>query len=191
MSKAARKGKDVAKQATQLNNVIKTYIKAGKAAPGPPLGPVLGQRGIAIGQFCKDFNEKTKHIKPGVPLPCKIFINPDRSYDIKFNTPPVSYFLKLAAGMSKGAYQPGREVFGKVTLKHVYEIAKIKKQDENLELVTMETLCKLIIGSARSIGIEVVRTLSAEELEPFLEEVEEKRKVIEEEFAAKKLEGGK
>lgn len=191
MSKAARKGKDVAKQATQLNNVIKTYIKAGKAAPGPPLGPVLGQRGIAIGQFCKDFNEKTKHIKPGVPLPCKIFINPDRSYDIKFNTPPVSYFLKLAAGMSKGAYQPGRHVFGKVTLKHVYEIAKIKKQDENLELVTMETLCKLIIGSARSIGIEVVRTLSAEELEPFLEEVEEKRKVIEEEFAAKKLEGGK
>lgn len=84
----------------------------------------------------------------------------------------------------------GKHVLGKITLKQVYEIATIKKQDENMELVTMETLCKQVIGSARSIGIEVVRTVTAEELAPFLEEVEETRKVVEEEFAALKLEGG-
>lgn len=84
----------------------------------------------------------------------------------------------------------GKQVLGKITLKHVYEIAKIKKQDENMELVTMETLCKQIVGSARSIGIQVVRTLTAEELVPFLEEVEETRRVAEEEFANLKLQGG-
>ncbi|XP_063801163.1 large ribosomal subunit protein uL11m [Pseudophryne corroboree] len=170
MSKASRAAK-VAKRA-DVAGVIRALLGAGQAAPGPPLGPTLGQRGVPIGQFCKEFNEKTKDIIDGVPLRVKILVNPDRTYEMKIGLPPVSYFLKSAAGIEKGASQTGKEVAGMVTLKQLYEIAVVKSQDEAFVLRDMPLIevVKSIIGSARSLGIQVVRDLSAEEYGKFLEE---------------------
>ncbi|XP_041099322.1 39S ribosomal protein L11, mitochondrial, partial [Polyodon spathula] len=138
-------------------------------------------RGIPIGQFCKDFNEKTKNIKEGIPLPIKIFVKPDRTYDLKINQPTVSFFLKAAAGIEKGAGKTGHEVAGMVTVKHVYEIARVKAQDESFALqnMSLENVVQSIIGSAHSLGIRVVNDLSAEEYGRFLQEREEKRQADE------------
>ncbi|EDV20285.1 uncharacterized protein TRIADDRAFT_32221 [Trichoplax adhaerens] len=133
------------------------YIKAGKASPSPPLGPALGQRGLNIGKFCKEFNDKTANMEEGIPIPTKIFIYADRSYKFSTSAPPASYFLKAAAGIEKGSAHQGKEVAGVVTLKHIYEIAKVKHNDEQFRNMTLEHVCKAIMGSAKSIGIKVVR----------------------------------
>ncbi|XP_033647975.1 39S ribosomal protein L11, mitochondrial-like [Asterias rubens] len=189
MSKAARAvkaAKDAAKK-VEHGNTIRSYIRAGRAAPGPPLGPILGQRGIPIGQFCKDFNQKTSHIKDGVPLPCYIHINPDRTYDIEMRTPPSAYLLLQAAGMNRGVHEAGKQVFGKITLKHVYEIAKIKHQDSPLQDLSLQDVCKQIIGTCRSVGVQIVRDLDPEEYKQFLEEVAETRKALDEKRALDRL----
>uniref|UniRef100_A0AAZ3SFT6 Large ribosomal subunit protein uL11 n=1 Tax=Oncorhynchus tshawytscha TaxID=74940 RepID=A0AAZ3SFT6_ONCTS len=136
----------------------------------------LHQKGIPIGQFCKDFNDKTKELKEGIPLPIKIHVKPDRTYDLTIGQPTVSYFLKQAAGIQKGASKTGHEIAGKVSVRAVYEIAQVKAQDEAFKMqnASIETVVKSIIGSARSLGIEIVNDLSAEEYNTFLEEKEER-----------------
>jgi large subunit ribosomal protein L11 len=106
--------------------------------------------------FCKEFNARTAHIEPGVPIPTLITVQPDRSFTFVTKTPPASYFLKKAAGIEKGAARPGHDITGTISLKHVYEIAKIKATDEHLKTLPLESIARMILGSARSLGVQVV-----------------------------------
>ncbi|EDW81583.1 uncharacterized protein Dwil_GK10947 [Drosophila willistoni] len=196
MSKAAAKLKSLKRVAERVTHTtkLKTNIPAGMAAAGPPLGPMLGQRAINIAAFCKDFNTKTAEMKEGVPLPCRISVNSDRTYDLTIHHPPATFFLKQAAGIQRGTMTPGREVAGMITLKHLYEIAQIKIQDPPNVMLTMQQMCEMLIGIARTCGIKVVRDLDATEYGQFLEErkviVEEQRRDLQEKRDAKMLRTG-
>ncbi|CAG8627227.1 9655_t:CDS:1 [Ambispora leptoticha] len=135
---------------------IRILIPAGKATPTPPLGPALGQRGVKAIDFCKQFNDRTKKILPEVPIPTLIDVRSDRSFSFVIKNPPTTWFLKRAAGVEKGASKPGSEIVGKVTLKHVYEIAKIKQQQANMQHLSLRGIVKGVIATAKSAGIEVV-----------------------------------
>ena len=140
--------------AKKIDGYIKLQVPAGKANPSPPIGPALGQQGVNIMAFCKDFNAATQNLEPGMPIPVVITVYADRSFSYVTKTPPASYYLKRAAGLEKGALEPGREVVGQVTMKQVREIAEQKMVDLNAN--DIESACKIIAGSARSMGLEVV-----------------------------------
>jgi large subunit ribosomal protein L11 len=141
--------------AKKVVGLIKLQVPAGKANPSPPIGPALGQRGLNIMEFCKAFNAATQNIDPGIPIPVVITAYGDRSFTFVTKTPPASYFLKQAARVEKGAQIIGRgNIVGRVTMTQVREIAEKKMADLNAN--DIDAACKMIIGSARSMGIEVV-----------------------------------
>ena len=138
--------------AKKVKTQIKLFCPGGQANPAPPVGPALGQHGLAIMDFCKQFNERTKD-RPGLILPCVISVFEDRTFTFIIKSPPASVLLKKAAGIAKASGNPKAEKCGTVTLEQVKEIAKLKMEDLNTE--DMEQAVKIIKGSARSMGIEV------------------------------------
>lgn len=140
--------------AKKITGYIKLQVAAAKATPSPPIGPALGQRGLNIMEFCKAFNAQTQSIEPGTPIPVVITVYADRTFSFVTKTPPNTFFLKKAAGIAKGTQTPGRENVGKVTMTQIREIATIKMPD--LNALDLDAACQMIIGSARSMGLEVV-----------------------------------
>ncbi len=147
--------------AKKIIGQLKLQVKAGQANPSPPVGPALGQRGLNIMAFVKEFNAKTADLEPGTPTPTIITYYQDKSFSLETKTAPASYLLKKAAGLppvgkrnrAKGSVKPGREVAGTVTVAQIKAIAEAKMKD--LSAVDIEGAMQIILGSARSCGIEV------------------------------------
>ena len=139
--------------AKKIDGYIKLQVPAGQANPSPPIGPALGQRGVNIPEFCKQFNAATQKLEPGAPIPTVITVYADRSFAFEMKTPPASYLLKKAAKVGKGSKEAGRTSAGSVTQEQLREIAEVKMKDLNANSV--EHAMKIIAGSARSMGLEV------------------------------------
>ena len=140
--------------AKEILEFIKLQIPAGGANPSPPVGPALGQRGLNIMDFCKAFNEKTKNLEKGAPIPVVITAYKDKTFNFVTKLPPVSHYLKKAAKIEKGNSTRGRTMEGKVTMADVKKIAKEKMVD--LNAIDLEGAANTVKGSARSMGMEVV-----------------------------------
>lgn len=140
--------------AKKIVGYIKLQIPAGKANPSPPVGPALGQRGLNIMEFCKAFNAATQKMEPGMPIPVIITAYADRTFSFVTKMPPVSYFIIKATGLPKGSKEPGRTKVGRITKAQVKEIAEKKLPDLNCS--TVESAMNMVMGQARSMGIEVV-----------------------------------
>jgi large subunit ribosomal protein L11 len=140
--------------AKKIVGYIKLQVPAGQANPSPPIGPALGQRGLNIMEFCKQFNAQTQKMDAGTPIPVTITAYQDRTFTFTMRTPPASYFLKKAAKIDSASKAPGRDVAGKVTMKQIREIAEKKMADLNAH--DIDAAAKMIAGSARSMGLEVV-----------------------------------
>lgn len=140
--------------AKKIVGYIKLQIPAGKANPSPPVGPALGQRGLNIMEFCKAFNAATQKLEPGMPIPVVITAYADRTFSFITKMPPVSYFIVKAAGLPKGSKEPGRSKVGKITKAQAVEIAEKKMPDLNCS--TVEAAVSMVVGQARSMGVEVV-----------------------------------
>ena len=138
--------------AKEISGYVKLQIKGGQANPAPPVGPALGQRGVNIMEFCKAFNEKTKEFM-GKPVPVVITVYKDKKFDFIIKSPPASHFIKEAAKLKGGSQEPGRNIVASITKKQAEEIAKKKMKDLNAHDLDQAT--KIIMGSARSMGIEV------------------------------------
>ncbi len=140
--------------AKKVAGFIKLQVPAGAATPSPPIGPALGQRGLNIVMFTKEFNSKTQDMEKGAPCPTVITYYTDKSFTFQIKTPPVSFFLKKATGLKSGSKAPGKESVGTVGRDKVREIAEAKMKDLNAN--TVEQAMKMVEGSARSMGLEVV-----------------------------------
>ena len=133
---------------------LKLQVPAGAANPSPPIGPALGQRGINIMEFCKAFNAQTQELERNAPIPVQITYYQDKSFTFRMKTPPVSFLLKKAAKIPKGAQTPGRGVIGSVSRGQVREIAEKKMVD--LNAIDIDGAMRIVEGSARSMGLDVV-----------------------------------
>ena len=140
--------------AKKIDGYIKLEIPAGQANPSPPVGPALGQRGLNIMEFCKAFNAATQSMEQGVPTPVIITAYQDRTFSFITKPPPASYFLRKAAALEKGAETAGREMVGQVTWAQLREIAEKKMVD--LNAYDLDAAARMIAGSARSMGLDVV-----------------------------------
>ena len=140
--------------AKKIDGYIKLNIPAGAANPSPPVGPALGQRGVNIMEFCKAFNASTNSLEKNMPIPVVITVFSDKSFSFVTKTPPVSFYLKKAAGKEKGSSEPGRTVGGSVKISQVREIAENKMKD--LNAADINGAIEMVKGSARSMGLEVV-----------------------------------
>ena len=139
--------------AKKIDAYIKLQVAAGQANPSPPVGPALGQRGLNIMEFCKQFNARTKETEAGTPIPVIITCFSDKSFTFVTKTPPTSVLLRTAAGLEKAAENPGREEVGSITDAQLTEIAEIKLPDLNCD--SIESAMAMVAGAARSMGLEV------------------------------------
>ena len=139
--------------AKEIVALIKLQVPAGAANPSPPIGPALGQRGLNIMDFCKQFNAKTQSTEKGTPIPVVITAFSDRSFTFITKQPPNSYYIMKAAKIEKGAQTPGTQTVGSITMAQIKEIAQQKMQDLNAN--DIEAACSMLVGSARSMGVTV------------------------------------
>eukprot|EP00903_Cladosiphon_okamuranus_P021662 g19916.t1 len=135
---------------------VRMRVPAGTAKPGPAIGQALGPLGINMMDFCKKFNEETKHIVQNTPMPCELSAYTDRSFTFKLSTPQTTWMLKRCAGIEKGGGRAGHEYSGKVGLKALYEIAKVKNAEPHSVLLPLESVCRSVRATALSMGLEIV-----------------------------------
>ena len=140
--------------AKKILGYIKLQVKAGSATPSPPIGPALGQRGVNIMGFCKEFNARTENVEKGTPLPTVITVYQDKSFTFVTKTPPATHYLKQITGLKSGAKLTGRETVGQVTRAQLREIAEKKMKDLNAN--DIEAAAKIIEGSAKAMGLKIV-----------------------------------
>ena len=140
--------------AKKIEGYIKLQVPAGSATPSPPIGPALGQRGVNIMEFCKAFNAATQELEKGMPIPTVITVYADRSFTFVTKTPPASFLIKKAAGLKSGSKEPGKVSAGKIARSKLTELAQVKMADLNAN--DLEAATKIIEGSARAMGLEVV-----------------------------------
>lgn len=144
----------MAKSKKKILGLIKLQIPAGKANPSPPVGPALGQKGLNIMEFCKQFNAATQKLEPGIPTPVVITAYEDKSFTFVTKLPPVSFYIKRAANVKSGSKEPTKSVAGQITMAQVKEIAEAKMPDLNCS--TVEAAMNMVKGQAYSMGIKVV-----------------------------------
>jgi large subunit ribosomal protein L11 len=140
--------------AKKIDGYIKLQVPAGVANPSPPIGPALGQRGVNIMEFCKAFNAATQDLEKSMPIPTIITVYADRSFTFVTKTPPASFLIKKAANLKSGSKEPGKISAGKIARSKLTEIAEMKMKDLNAN--DLEAATKIIEGSARAMGLEVV-----------------------------------
>eukprot|EP00891_Asterochloris_glomerata_P000251 jgi/Astpho2/251/e_gw1.00010.190.1_t len=155
------------KAAKTVTATIKLLIPAAGAKPAPPVGPALGQAGLNIMSFCKDFNAKTSEINAGTPIPVVITAFSDKTFTFTTKTPPVTHFIKQAAGLEKGSQRPGHAGAGEISPKAIFEIAQVKQADT--PHIPLEHICSSIAGTCRSMGIKVASRTPAAAAAPAAE----------------------
>ena len=140
--------------AKKIDGFIKLQVPAGQANPSPPIGPALGQHGVNIMEFCKAFNAETQKVEQGMPIPTVITVYTDRSFSFTTKSPPASFLIKKAAGVDKGNGEVGRtDNIGSISMQSLREIAEVKKADLNAN--DIDAACRILAGTARSMGISV------------------------------------